>query len=376
MILLLCVVIYIEYTRTFTLMTWKKQYKLQTLGRPPDFVSDMTDRLTEMLNASTDMQPYKVTNKCNNLWWACRSESCTRHLSQNPRERLWDILSPKLTLADQEREKIVSLSSQIPASNSIFATATSANHYYESQSMIHRLHTVVFPYVPDKTFVLLDLGLTKEQRNKTEKACQCHVISFPFELFPTHFRELHSCAWKPVFIMACMMKTKKLVVYQDASIYWKDHIVELLDRGDKLGLQVWGGRGMHNIPGATLKGMFDFFGDQPCAYINYTQLQAGVSVFKQIPFVVRSILEPWAKCVMELDCFCPNCTRGYRDCSSRNNTLHRCHRYDQSALSLIVTKLFAGERYRFHMPKTDGGNGYFLLVNRSQKETNYFDQVH
>ncbi|KAK6980294.1 sedoheptulokinase, partial [Biomphalaria glabrata] len=362
MILLLCVVIYIEYTRTFTLMTWKKQYKLQTLGRPPDFVSDMTDRLTEMLNASTDMQSYKVTNKCNNLWWACRSESCSRHLSQNHRERLWDILSPKLTLTDQDREKIVSLSSQIPASNIIFATATSANHYYESQAMIHRLHTVVFPYVQDKTFVLLDLGLTKEQRNKTEKACQCHVISFPFELFPKHFRDLHSCAWKPVFIMACMMKTKKLVVYQDASIYWKEHIVELLDRGDKLGLQLWGGRGMHNIPGATMKGMLDFFGDQPCAYINYTQLQAGVSVFKQTPFVVRAILEPWAKCVMELDCFCPNCTRGHRDCSSRNNTLHRCHRYDQSTFSLIVTKLFAGERYRFHMPKTDGGNGYFLLA--------------
>ncbi|KAK0065936.1 hypothetical protein Bpfe_004733 [Biomphalaria pfeifferi] len=125
------------------------------------------------------------------------------------------------------------------------------------------------------------------------------------------------------------MKTKKLVVYQDASIYWKEHIVELLDRGDKLGLQVWGGRGMHNIPGATLKGMFDFFGDQPCAYINYTQLQAGVNVFKQTPFVVRSILEPWAKCVVELDCFCPNCTRGHRDCSSRNNTLHKCHRQVQ-----------------------------------------------
>ncbi|KAI8771527.1 hypothetical protein BgiBS90_028246 [Biomphalaria glabrata] len=208
---------------------------------------------------------------------------------------------------------------------------------------------------------------------QTEKSCRCQVISLPFDKVPSYFKELGFCTWKPVLIMACMMKARKSVVYQDASIYWKDTIVDFLDRGDKLGLQIWGGVGMHNIPVTTLKGTFDFFGEEPCAYLNYTSLQAGINVFKQTPFVVRTILEPWAKCALEPDCICPGCTRNHINCFKPKQEIHMCHRFDQSVLSIITTKLFSYERYRFHMPGSDAENGRYVNINRGQRNPTYFN---
>ncbi|KAH9512411.1 hypothetical protein Btru_039471 [Bulinus truncatus] len=170
-----------------------------------------------------------------------------------------------------------------------------------------------------------------------------------------------------------MLKARRLVVYQDSSVSWKDTVQELLDRGEKLGLQLWGANFMHNIPVTTLKGTFDYFGDQPCAYLNYTSLQAGFGVYKQTPFVVRAILEPWAKCALERDCLIPGVTSQSISCSSPKKEIHMCHRFDQSVLSMITSKVFASDRYKFHIPEAE--NGKYMIIDRDQRNTKYFDEI-
>ncbi|KAI8771271.1 hypothetical protein BgiBS90_027990, partial [Biomphalaria glabrata] len=71
--------------------------------------------------------------------------------------------------------------------------------------------------------------------------------------------------------------------------------------------------------------MFDYMGDMPCAYLNYTQIQSGIIVFKQTPFIVRAVLEPWAKCGFEKDCFCPLTKENSVDCFTPKKEIHMCH---------------------------------------------------
>uniref|UniRef100_A0A2C9MA93 Uncharacterized protein n=1 Tax=Biomphalaria glabrata TaxID=6526 RepID=A0A2C9MA93_BIOGL len=360
----------------YTSLPYFRTKCLQDVDKSQNLVTTMTAALIKMLQESTDMKPHNVTADCKNIWKTCRPENCSKSISQSPEKRIRDLLSPKLTLNDQDRQLISYLAYLIPASDVIFTTGASSSHYDEMQAMVQSLYRVVYPRVQNKTFVVLDLGLTLTQRLKTAKACRCLVITFPFSKVPSYFRELSFCAWKPVLIMACMMKARRLVVYQDTSIYWKDTIAELLDRGDKLGLQIWGGKDMHNIPVTTLKGTFDYFGEEPCAYLNYTSLQAGINVFKQTPFVVRTILEPWTKCALEPNCICPRCTRDHLYCFKPKKEIHMCHRFDQSVLSIITTKLFSYERYRFHMPGSDLNDGRYVNINRGQKSPTYFNKAH
>uniref|UniRef100_A0A2C9M1X4 Uncharacterized protein n=1 Tax=Biomphalaria glabrata TaxID=6526 RepID=A0A2C9M1X4_BIOGL len=296
-------------------------------------------------------------------------------LSPDPRERIRDLLSPKFALTYKNRQQISDLSSTIPESDVIFVTATFDNLFEGTQALVHNLHTVVYPKVKNMTLVIFDIGLTPEQKEKTKKACMCHFIVFPFELFPGFFKERGCNAWKPLIVMASMLKANKLVVYQDASISYKDTVLELLDRGYRLGLQLWGANWMYNIPVATSKGMFDYMGDKPCAYLKYPQIQSGVMVFKKASFIVRTILEPWAKCGFEKDCFCPLTREDSVDCTHKKIEIHMCHRFDQSALSMFVSKLFTSERYRYHMPDSESENGRYVVINRDQREAGYFDKI-
>ncbi|KAI8771518.1 hypothetical protein BgiBS90_028237, partial [Biomphalaria glabrata] len=148
----------------------KRSQKLTTgsenVDEPQDLVTTMTATLTNMLRESTAMKPHNVTADCNNIWNPCLPETCSKSISQSPEERIRDLLSPKLTLNDQDRQLISYLAYLIPENDVVFATGTSSSHYDETQAMVHSLHTVVYPKVQNMSFVLLDLGLTPEQRQK------------------------------------------------------------------------------------------------------------------------------------------------------------------------------------------------------------------
>ncbi|XP_055893302.1 uncharacterized protein LOC106076738 isoform X5 [Biomphalaria glabrata] len=307
---------------------------------------------------------------------ACKYDNCSSEISNNVEERIWDILSPRFRLSKQQTSIIKVFSQSIPSSDTILLSAASSNHFNEFQAMVQNLHTVVYPVLSNVTYVFLDLGLTIKQRNLTEKACRCHVISFPFHLFPSWFKQLFFFHWKPIFILAAMMRANKLVIYQDSSINWKAGVTELLERADQLHLQLFVPNYFHNIPVATLKGMFDFMGEQPCTYLPFSQVPANFAIFKHTQFVIKAILQPWAKCAFERDCLIPNAVVSDRNCSKVHNGLHSCHRFDQSAYSILLTKLFSTERYKYHMPDTQKeSEGKYVTVDRARKNTDYFRQI-
>ncbi|XP_067676412.1 uncharacterized protein [Haliotis asinina] len=82
----------------------------------------------------------------------------------------------------------------------MFVTATSSNHFYESQALIRNLHRNVFPLINNYTFVLYDLGLAVSERTQMEKHCRCEVRSFPLEYMPSNLRDLKCFSWKPIII--------------------------------------------------------------------------------------------------------------------------------------------------------------------------------
>ncbi|XP_055893299.1 uncharacterized protein LOC106076738 isoform X2 [Biomphalaria glabrata] len=339
-------------------------------------VEELTQTLERMLNITTNNTRQAHNRKCINIWFPCKYDNCSSEISNNVEERIWDILSPRFRLSKQQTSIIKVFSQSIPSSDTILLSAASSNHFNEFQAMVQNLHTVVYPVLSNVTYVFLDLGLTIKQRNLTEKACRCHVISFPFHLFPSWFKQLFFFHWKPIFILAAMMRANKLVIYQDSSINWKAGVTELLERADQLHLQLFVPNYFHNIPVATLKGMFDFMGEQPCTYLPFSQVPANFAIFKHTQFVIKAILQPWAKCAFERDCLIPNAVVSDRNCSKVHNGLHSCHRFDQSAYSILLTKLFSTERYKYHMPDTQKeSEGKYVTVDRARKNTDYFRQI-
>ncbi|CAL1529192.1 unnamed protein product [Lymnaea stagnalis] len=289
-------------------------------------------------------------------------------LPDDLRTRVSQLISPTgLRLTSDQHQILKGMSAEVKgAYDVIFVTAASSNHYLESQALLKNLHENVFPHMTKNfTLVFYNLGLTDRERALVVKYCKCQVFDFPFEKFPSFMRELKCYAWKPVMIKS-QVPNANVVVWVDASVrFHKDSTVvqNLITRSRERGVQI-GGSGS-NSPFRTLASMYHYFGDEPCAYLNLGQAKATVGAYHSEHFVQRAVLEPWVACAFNSSCICP--TRRFKSgCHMTRQMEARvdssatagapieydlCHRFDQSAISIILHKLYQ-DKYGLVMVST------------------------
>ncbi|GFO07630.1 hypothetical protein PoB_003413500 [Plakobranchus ocellatus] len=270
-----------------------------------------------------------------------------------PKDRLKQLINrPGLILSDSQHALLREMAAQVTKKyDVILMTAASSNHFLESQALLQNIHQFVFPHLKNFALLFYDIGLTGRERRDMEKYCRCQVLSFPFHELPEYVQNLKCYAWKPVMIKAHIHQAN-VVLWLDASIRFNgdsDQLHLLIQRVKERGVQIGGSSA--DTAFRTFRSMFHYFGDEPCMYLGMGQAQATIGGYNNEPFVHRAILEPWVACALNQDCMCPanNLSAGCRDSKkmAENFMLHggpiiygMCHRFDQSAITLILHKLY------------------------------------
>nr|KAI8757246.1 hypothetical protein BgiMline_010761 [Biomphalaria glabrata] len=338
-----------------------------------DLIKNLTDLLLFRLNQPNNAAKILYTESCDIVAskseLACTNYSCPRGINPDPEARVKNmVMSPKLSLSPEQRDVILTMGKTIPENDVIILSASSANHYAEMQAMFQNLHTVVYPNMANFTMVLFDIGLTKEQRLKTESKCKCHVVTFPVHLFKAYMKNNICYAWKPLIVLASIVKARKYLVYQDASVRWMNNFHITFDRANIYGHQML--RYIKSIRTTlnTYPQMFQYMEEDPCTFMPYPEINGAPMLHKNDPLVIKTVLEPWARCALEESCICPvepkKCIRCIRD----NFTIHRCHRFDQSAITLIMGKMYGDDVYRFIVP-----DGKLRVRIEREHKANYFE---
>ncbi|CAG5116263.1 unnamed protein product, partial [Candidula unifasciata] len=302
--------------------------------------------------------------------YACVHQNCTQ-LSNNITERVQSLFSTKTALTKVQDDLLRSVGAQIPENDVILLTAVSSNHYDEMQAMLHSLHSVVFPELmktENFSLVLWDIGLTSDQRQKTEKCCRCQVVSFPFEKFPKRMRDLRCYMWKPLVIRMTQLRARKYAVWQDASIRYIRFPGPVFEKGRLHGLQLMRQKAGVSTPHRTLPETFAYLGQKACSFYQYPEIASGFGVYKHNAFVLTAVTNPWARCGFEEECMCPKPSMASYRC-----VYGPCHRFDQSALTIITATLYSSEMYRILLFETDLRQ--FFWVGRNDKEMNYFNST-
>ena len=259
----------------------------------------------------------------------------------------------------------------------LVASACSSNHYLESRKMLKVFHEMVYPLYDNFTLVMFDLGLSPFERQQMEKYCRCQVVSFPFHELPKHVRKLKCYAWKP-FIVTAMFEKADVIMWADASVRFNNHnqIRPFIERTKIRGVQVRGDsrRVMARTAFHTMPFMFEAFGDSPCAFMPFRQLEATFFTMHREALIRRAILQPWVACAARSDCICqPNYLATHpchNDIALQKDHIGYCNRFDQSALSIVMGKLFRDKLYHF-TPDVE----YFQFVARGDREL-YFPNEH
>ena len=223
----------------------------------------------------------------------------------------------------------------------VVLTAFSDNHFVEARDMIASIQTCL----PDKKIIVYDLGLNSENKNEVCKYCNVELRSFPFENYTQHhMRNLRTYAWKPV-IVKLVSREYNVIMYGDASLRMKScnmnrALEHLLNEFPFLGLNPISFRAI------------EFTHDGMIEYLHYPEhrkdiaqlqtLEASCFLMRVNSVMQEKVVEPWLDCALHQECIAPKgSTKNY--CSfTRVHDGHYvgCHRYDQSALNLILAREF------------------------------------
>ncbi|XP_076464507.1 uncharacterized protein LOC143296453 [Babylonia areolata] len=264
-------------------------------------------------------------------------------------ERLGRVFQTQHPITKQQRMLIDSLANHPEPVDLVFITAASANHYEESQGLIRDLHKLVFPELRrqgEYTFHLYyyDLGLNPRQLKQLKTHCNCTVIPFPFSRLPHQFHRLSTCIWKPLILKA-HLATSRITLWMDASVRFRTaNLSSLLQQTQRRGVLV--AHTSFMLPKHVHPAMLSYFRiQQPCQLASFYETAGGFVALSNDQLVHQGILDPWVACAFSPRCLCPS--EGLRDCESylpckprKGETYFQCHRFDQSALGILLALLF------------------------------------
>nr|KAG5697148.1 hypothetical protein BaRGS_015283 [Batillaria attramentaria] len=140
-----------------------------------------------------------------------------------------------------------------------------------------------------------------------------------------------------------LIEKSEFLIWMDASIRWsKDApLRDLFSRAAQQGLQLGLNPLGSSIAIRTSNLTFTFYGDQPCQYDPHGEVTGGFGVYHNEPFVRVAILEPWVTCAFDRGCMCVPRFAEMLNCRlAPPRPYGLCHRFDQSSLGIIVSKLF------------------------------------
>ncbi len=227
-----------------------------------------------------------------------------------------------------------------------FVIGISSNHFKEAHNLIGSIEREM----PGAKIILYDLGLTASQQAVVRKMCDVELRTFNFDIYPDHVspKKLTNFAWKPLLVHEIGLEYE-IIVYTDSSIRFKTsvkrHVFPYILKANVSIL------GLPALSPTT--NIAQYTEDETIAYLNLTreeltelpQIQGGFLVVWMTDATVRKILDDWVDCALHQECIAPvgASVWGPGNCAPKIGgpqvTLFSgCHRFDQSALDLIMYK--------------------------------------
>ncbi|XP_060585139.1 uncharacterized protein LOC132741071, partial [Ruditapes philippinarum] len=206
----------------------------------------------------------------------------------------------------------------------VIVTAIDSLHYPESMGLFRSIHQGI---MGNRKYS----GLLKTK-------CRCEVRSFPFTELPEHVRTKETFAFKPIIIQILLVEFG-FVCWVDASIRFTTPDIDVgIQFAIDNSLLFYVRRDVsksYTIARQTDSKTFTFLKEDVCKFRNFTELVGGFLMF-HYDTVSKVIVNAWASCALNKQCISPDKTPLKPECNLRHTQDGRCHKFDQSVLSILI----------------------------------------
>ncbi|KAL9655676.1 hypothetical protein ABK040_002336 [Willaertia magna] len=186
---------------------------------------------------------------------------------------------------------------------------------------------------PDRRPILVyDLGLTSEQRKEVLTWKYVELVAFPFENYPTHFKDLKNFAWKAAVMVLALEKYPSIIFLDSGVELWNrlDLIENILMMKNSFNVVQEGLTTAWKCCGTvgelTHEGTFNALGLKRAEYNNKVMCSGGIQGYIKDSYAYTNVLLPALECAKKEECIAP-------PGSDLSN-----HRQDQSVFSLLIHK--------------------------------------
>ncbi|KAK3098496.1 hypothetical protein FSP39_020063 [Pinctada imbricata] len=269
----------------------------------------------------------------------------------------------QLDRPDIEKLNVKPATSSVP----VLVTASSANHFNEAQSLIKNIHEKVMSQYPGIKFIFYDIGLKESQVKLLKRHCRCEVRTLSFTSYPEHVRKLLGYTWKPIIIQTVLTEFD-FVMWMDASVRFHGTSLDsLFSEASKTGIKLVPGGG--SIAVRTHLNTFRALGERPCMF-HWPELEATWMLVRRTKVIMHGVMKPWVSCALQFGCMAQPNPKTMLVCPWGNKKkFGSCHRFDQSVIGLILTRLFNYNVQLAHFKVSEYG------IIRREDRSNYLEKI-
>ncbi len=300
---------------------------------------------------------FQTYNFCPKIWNSS-GRPCFQVLFHNKTldGKKFELHLDQLKILDDFR--LLTSNTQLPSdydvfhSEPAFISAISENHLPEMRDLLKSFDEF-FRFERHQKLILYDLGL-KCDPSQLGFPGRFEIRRFPFEKYPKFVGKLTEYRWKPL-IIAEALKQFSSIWWLDSSVRFPKPNVTLKNRirnFNKSGAQpvtLFSSAG-HSIFQATHPKMYQYFPLPENVSKSTVMYGATYMLMYGTKKMKKEILLPWVACALDCRCMAPIGSNLY--CTFRGEHKQVCHRFDQSAINLILALLSEGDTSKYAATET------------------------
>lgn len=128
-----------------------------------------------------------------------------------------------------------------------------------------------------------------------------------------------------------------------------------MERSDKHGILVIGNEEVHSTNAVTNPGMLKTIPTNQKQFKTSPHVSMSAMMLHNRPDIQTNLMRPWMACAIEEECMAPTGSKWKCYFDFTGMEYARCHRYDESALNILLKNLFDYKNSEFYINK----NTYF-----------------
>lgn len=216
-----------------------------------------------------------------------------------------------------------------------FVTAGSHSTY---PAAIEFIYSVQY-FFPKSKIAIFDIGLTQDERDFINSLCNTRVENLWLQFWPEALYKIRHRVWRPLLLQLALAKYFHYIYLEPGRFVNKQDLRRYLAHSRKHGVTVAGRQLKYSSFVVTSPHMYSFLKTNERKLQRTPHFDFTLLILHNTARVRNYFMRHLVACAMEDYCIAPPDSKASCDTNLANNKRYaNCHRYDESAINLILNQ--------------------------------------